>query len=277
MKMLVLWPLGRSAEEIAVMTELEAIATTLSDPVITSQVCWVRAVQAADAGRRDAADALADEALHWARASGDRWAIAKATNERVRTASTITDLRERVDQAASLLDEVGNTYELASLFAAAPYGALSLGGDRDAIELAERALPIVHECGTPHHQTLLYGNLGLAALLTGDSTRAADAFRQELSLCSRHAILPLASEGLRGLAALAALRRDDARAARLAGAAAAHRYGEPEDAVEARLKSLFLQPARNRIGNEAWDAAAREGATLSFQDAIADALDQAAG
>src|SRR5215217_9430763 len=93
-------------------------------------------------------------------------------------------------------------------------------------------IPIVREHGTPYLWTLLCGNVGLAALMTGDAGRASGAFREELRLCRDLVILPLASEGLRGLAALAALRRDDDRAARLAGAAAAHRYAEPEDAVE---------------------------------------------
>ena len=85
---------------------------------------------------------------------------------------------------------------------------------------------------------------------------------------------PVASEGLKGLAAV---RGEDDRAARLAGAAAAHRYGEREDAVDARVNASFLKPARSRIGRDAWDVAAREGAALSFEDAIADALDQPRG
>jgi hypothetical protein len=49
------------------------------------------------------------------------------------------------------------------------------------------------------------------------------------------------------------------RAARLAGAAAAHRYGAPHDPVDDRLESTLLQTARKRHGTLAWDAAALEG------------------
>ena len=78
-----------------------------------------------------------------------------------------------------------------------------------------------------------------------------------------------------GLAAVAAVRDDDLdRAARLTGAAAAHRYDEPHDPVDARLDATFLEPARARCGADAWDAALREGAALSFEDAIAYALDE---
>jgi predicted ATPase/DNA-binding SARP family transcriptional activator len=268
-----LWPLGRAAEQATVLAEADAIATALADPVILFHVRRLRARQAHATGL-DAGDAFAEEALRWARAAGDDWEIANALYETTLHAPTIVELLERVDQAASLLNQVGNTYQLAHLYASAPYGALYLGSDRNAIELVERAIPIVREHGTPYLWTLLCGNVGLAALMTGDAGRASDAFREELTLCRDLVILPLASEGLRGLAALAAVRRDDDRAARLAGAATAHRYEEPEDPVIARLVSTFLQPARTRHGAHAWDAAAREGGTLDFANAITYALEE---
>ena len=86
-------------------------------------------------------------------------------------------------------------------------------------------------------------------------------------------MLPFASEGLLGLAAVAAVRGDVDRAARLVGAAAAHRTA-PEDPVDARLDATFFEPARTRYGADAWDAAARDGSALSFEDAIAYALEE---
>jgi predicted ATPase/DNA-binding SARP family transcriptional activator len=272
-KIQVLWPLGRGSEQATILDEAEAIARALADPVIISQVLQIRARHAQDT-QPAAAHAFADEAVRWAEISGDSWEIANACDEKSLHASTITQLRESVDRAASLLDEAGNTYRLAALLAGAPYGAVLMGSDVDAMELVERAIPTVREHGTPFLWTLLCGNLGLAALMTGDTERATRAFCEELALCRELLILPLASEGLRGLAALAALRCDDARAARLAGAAAAHRYGEPEVAVDRRLTATFFEPSRTRLGADRWDAAAREGALLSFQDAIIDSLQE---
>jgi hypothetical protein len=120
---------------------------------------------------------------------------------------------------------------------------------------------------------LLRGNAGLAELLTGNAGAAAEAFREEFTLCRELVVLPFASEGLSGLAAVAAVRGDDERAGRLSGAASAHRYGEPTTAVDARLDAAFVAPARTRLEAEAWDAAARRGAALGFEDAIAYALD----
>jgi hypothetical protein len=90
------------------------------------------------------------------------------------------------------------------------------------------------------------GNLGLAALLTGDTETARNAFREELTFCRDLVVRPIASEGLLGLAALGAVHGDDHRAARLVGAAAAHRYDEPQETIDARLDAMFFEVARTR-------------------------------
>ena len=119
------------------------------------------------------------------------------------------------------------------------------------------------------------GNLGLAALFTGDTDAAERAFREELMLCRELVVLPIAFEGLRGLAAIAAVHGDGQRAAALLGAAAAHRYGERTDALDARFEAAFFEAALARHGAQAWSAAFRDGGALTFADAIAYALEQA--
>jgi len=122
---------------------------------------------------------------------------------------------------------------------------------------------------------LLQGTLGIAKLVVGDADAAHDAFGEELRLCRELRVLPLASEGLLGLAAVEAVRGDLHRAAPLVGAADAHWYGSQQDEVMARLRTAFIDPAGTRHGSEAWDAAVRDGAAFSFEDAIAYALDEA--
>src|SRR6185436_12126636 len=138
-----LWALGRRAEQPAVVTAVEAIARELGDPVTLSQALQLRAWHEISAERLEVADAHAVEALRWARAAGDEWEIAEASRGRAIAASSVADLRERVDRAASLLDEVGNVYQLAHLLTSASYAALCLGSERDATEFAARATPIV--------------------------------------------------------------------------------------------------------------------------------------
>jgi hypothetical protein len=163
---------------------------------------------------------------------------------------------------------------LGQLFCDAAYGALAMGGDREARELADRAAPIVRDLDNPGTWMILRGNTGLAALLTGETDAARDAFREELEICRELVALPIASEGLLGLAAVSVVHGDLNQAARLRGAATAHGYGQQQDAMEARLEAAFFATARRRHGADAWDAAVRAGAQLSFENAIAYALDE---
>jgi tetratricopeptide (TPR) repeat protein len=268
-----LWSLGRLGERPAVMADAERVARRLGDPVVLSQVLQARADYESADGRLDVADGLADEALRWARAANDEWEIARASRVRARGATSISALRERVEQAAPLLEEVGDIFQLADLLASASYLALCEGSDRDARELVHRAMPIARRLDHPFMWMIVSGNLGLAALLTGETDVARDAFREELQLCRELVVRPIA-EGLRGLAAVAVISNDVERAARLLGAATAHRYDEAEDPLDTRLRATFFEPARARWGVDAWSAAVYDGAALSFEDAVAYALDE---
>jgi hypothetical protein len=257
------------------VAEVEAAARALADPLILSQALQLRASYlGTSAFSRELADVVADEALEWATTAGDDPAAAMALLSKAMAASTIPELRERVDRAAALLSEVGNAYHLADLLASAAYVALCLARDHDAKEFVDRAIPTTRALDNPYLWMLLRGNVGLAALLTGDTNAARDAFCEELELCRELVVRPFASEGLTGLAAIAVIAGDLDRAARLAGAAVEYRYGQPADPVEKRLDATFFDPARKQWGADTWDAAARSGAALSFEDAIAYALDE---
>jgi predicted ATPase/DNA-binding SARP family transcriptional activator len=269
------WLLGRSAEQPALMAQAEAMARALADPVLLSQVLETRAEHEGIADRLDVASTLADEALHWASVAGDRWAIAVAAKARAMAARSAAELRERVDRAATLLDSAGNVYQLAELLAGATYGALCYDSDRDASRFISRAIPIAQGLDNPHLWMLVRGNQGYAALLTGEIDVAREAFREELLLSRERVVRLFAVEAISGLAAVAAGRDNDQRAARLFGAAAAHGEARPDDPVEARVKATIFEPARIRSGNDAWNAARRAGAELSFEDAITYALEDA--
>jgi hypothetical protein len=120
---------------------------------------------------------------------------------------------------------------------------------------------------------LLRAKIGVAALFTEDIEAAHDAFGEALTLSRDLVVLPIASWGLAGLAAVSAVDDDLGRAARLAGAAEAHRTEASDDTLGARVRAAFLEPARARAGARSWDAAAREGAALTIDEAIAYALD----
>ena len=262
-----LWPLGRGEEQDGVTAEAEALARAVGDPGLLSLVLEARTIHAsAHLGRLDVAERLAEEALHWASASADDWRIAMAAYVRAMAAQSPDEHRKRVDAAASLLAQAGNVYQVADLLASAAYSALCSGSIDDAREFISRAMPLAERLDAPFLAMLVRGNVALVSLLTGDLDAARHAFREELTLCRELVVVPIVAESLQGLAAVAAASGEFDRAARLLGAS--RRFGLEEDAVDAALKAKYFDPARSRNGADTWDVVSREGAALSFEDAI---------
>ena len=138
--------------------------------------------------------------------------------------------------------EVGNVYQLADLLTAAAYAALCLGSERDATDFAARAAPIARALDSPFDRMINSGNLGLAALLDRRDRRR----RRTRSARSSRSAATWSSGRWRSKASAAwppspCVDGDDERAATLVGAADAHRYEQPEDAVEARLDDDVLR------------------------------------
>jgi tetratricopeptide (TPR) repeat protein len=269
-----LWAVGRGDEGPALLSEAEAIARTLADPLTLAVVLFQRAALMSYHGEPDVAAAVADEALACAKASGDAWTIAMASWARALAARSADELRHRVTQAASRLEGVGNAYHLATLFCNAAGSSLRRSWDDDATIYLQRAVPLVKKLDQPYLWMAVRCDVGLVALLVGDPEAANEAFREALTLSRELVVPPVASDALTGLAAVAASDDELQRAARLAGAAVAHRHGDIHDSPVGRLDATILQPARTRFGADAWDAALDEGAALMFNEAIAFALDE---
>jgi hypothetical protein len=211
-----------------------------------------------------------------AKASGDAWTIAIAAWARAVVAIGFDELRERVDEAVSLMDAAGDEYHMATLLSDAAYGAWRAGRDADAARYLRRAVPLVRRLDQPFLWMHSSGAAGYAALLRGDAEEARAGFGDQLRLSHDLVFRPFVSFALTGLAAVATRERTLERAARLAGAAAAARIPGFDDAAHrTRIEARFLAPARDRHGADAWDGAAREGAAMSLDEAIAYALAEA--
>lgn len=268
-----LWALGRSDDLLALLSEAEQIARTVPDLAIRAEALYNCAALRCVMGRSEIARATADEALACAEAAGDAWTIAMAAWARALAAGNADELCERVEAAASLLADVGNAYHLASLFTNAVSVAWDRGGDADADTYLERAVPLVRCLDQPFLWMCLVGDVAVAALLKSDIAGADEAFREMLKVSHELVLIGFWSGSLSGLAAVAAERGEPGRAARLAGAAAAHRNSGVDEVVERRIMADFLEPARARYGPDAWDAAAAQGAALTVQEATAYALE----
>jgi predicted ATPase/DNA-binding SARP family transcriptional activator len=269
-KLWCLWPVGRSADQPAVLAELEQAARRSGDPVLITRALITGADYASALNDADRTVSLAGEALVWAERSGDEWEVASALRAQTRaSAASGADVRPSMERAEFALRRVGNVLELADLLISAAYGAVWAGDDLRAREYVDRAAPIVQAYGDPFMSMILSGNRGLAALFTADLDEAKSAFRDQLQLARELVVIPVAAEGLLGLAAIAAAEGDFLRAARLRGNV---RGENQQDVIEARVDEQFLREARTR---PEWAAGLREGAGMSFEEAIAFALEEA--
>ena len=214
--------------------------------------------------------AFAEEALIYARKAGDDRLVAFALMQRAGTLPPVDAVAE-VEEAAAALRMVGSTRPLAHLYSNAVYDAVKTGAPERARPLLDRAVPLARELGEPLTLAFVCGHAGLEALFMNDLDRAVTAFEEQLRLCREHGLQYLAGEGLGGLAAIATRRGDWDRAARLLGAATA--AGPVGDAdLITQLEERFFAPARERHGKRRWNEAHTAGAEMTFERAIALAL-----
>jgi non-specific serine/threonine protein kinase len=186
----------------------------------------------------------------------------------------IVDVDAEIAEIAALYRKVGDVHGLASLYNNASYVAIMQGSYERAAAYLDETLLAVERTGEPLRLMLAFGNLGLASLFMADLDDAEAHFAEEIRLCCEHGLSWLASEGIAGLAAVAARQGEVERAARLLGAAEslANVFG---DRAGARLEQEFFTPARQQLGEGRWGAAHAQGARLSFDEAVRLALDGA--
>jgi hypothetical protein len=158
----------------------------------------------------------------------------------------------------------------------AAWVALKAGRTTEAASLLEVALPMAEQANTPQITMLTHSNIGWANLFAGNLEAARVAFGRQLQLCLEHGLGERAGEGLAGLAAVSAGDALLDKAARLLGAARRMGYPPPdEQPIDKRLERDYFAVARARYGPDSWRRAEQIGASLSYEQAIAEALTNA--
>ena len=89
------------------------------------------------------------------------------------------------------------------------------------------------------------------------SSRARAAFARGLRIAREHQHEEVLSEALYGLGAVAALDGDDLLAAELRGVSERGGVVGMDPVIRARMDARFFAPVRARLGEQAWEAAAR--------------------
>jgi predicted ATPase/DNA-binding SARP family transcriptional activator len=264
-------------QAIASAGEALALYGELEDHYGISEAQQELALLAGITGNRVTERAHAESACRHARLAGDEHLLGRAIVGlgRIRRGAERAELFE---EAARLLEGAGDYRALALGYSNAASRALQGGEVDDAAALLEDALRVLDRVlDSPWLRVLIFGNLGFARVFSGHARQAAEAFDGMLRICAPRAFARYACEGVTGLAAVAACEARDQTAARLHGAGRA--MGYPRSAatarIYARLDRRYFATARARLGIEPWQRAEAAGAALSYDEAIALALEAA--
>jgi predicted ATPase/DNA-binding SARP family transcriptional activator len=228
--------------------------------------------------------AAAEDALRHAERTGDEALIGVALGALARGTDRIDDALPYTHAAVDRLRRAGALGRLAGLLSTKAFAALAENAFEQAEDLLAGALDAVQQARNPFATALVHGNRGLAALLKGRLAAAAEAFAEQIVVARAAAFPTFYMEAFLGFAALAAARRDDHDAALLAAASELYDdrgIWEAEKPVYDKVEARFLAPARERLGQAAWDRADDEArgmtteAVLALADAVRSAYDEA--
>ena len=218
---------------------------------------------------------MIEEAAQHATRAADGATLALVLALGVTTAPTYPEMARLTEAAAAYVRRVGDVHHLGIVCSVTGYKAIAEGHYREALHWLDEGMRAVRVLGNARSVFYFAGNQGLARLFLGETAEAARAFSDALAACADAAAQNMVDECLLGVAAVASRRGDLTRAARLAGAATAHRTSiriHDEEVVSSRLIDGILAPARDALGPEEWDRLAQEAASLSVEGAIELAL-----
>jgi tetratricopeptide (TPR) repeat protein len=230
-------------------------------------------------GQHTQARAHADAACSYAEAAGDEALLGASLT----TLASVLPHHERLavrERAARLLTQVGDYRAIARLYSNAGWIALVRNSPEEAIDLLHVALAAADKLRTPAATKMIpLSNMGLAQLLVGNPRSAQNAFVEALNLATSEAFRWGGAESLTGMAAVLVIDGQLEPAAKLLGAASAAGYPGPDPDDQDMLHRLerdYFNAARASLGPAAWSQVTDAGAGLSFEQAIALALDEVA-
>jgi non-specific serine/threonine protein kinase len=253
-----------------------ALCRELHDPdglvLALARLSWVVLEQ----GHLDESGALAAEGLVVIERVGERWVRAEALNY-FGTAVAETDAArgcELLEEARALWTELGNVQRSADVLNNLGWTTILTGEYARSRGYHEENLRVARGNKDTFRISMALGNLGLVELLDGHPERVPPLLAEELPFILERGERRTFPEAAVMAASVAASAGDTIRAARLGGAAEAayETTGGAWSQPEQQLLDRYVLPLRGEAAEE-FDAAWAEGRGLSFEDAIAYALD----
>ena len=220
---------------------------------------------------------LGQRAVALARASGDRWALPNTLNnlgELHRADGDLVSASVAYEESLLLLREMEDISRVALLLSNLAETAIVAGDAGRAQALATEALEHAESLGDRRHAALAHAALGWVALDHKLLDEASDRLSTAITLMNELGFRGLSVTLLFGMAGVAAARGDVSRAARLE--ALADRFeellGSQPTPADAGIHTRYLNELRASTASSVWDAAAREGASMSLEQGIEYAL-----
>ena len=179
------------------------------------------------------------------------------------------------EEAATLHRLQGESLGVAAVLAEMGYSELALGNQERAKALLEETLAMGRKLNNKQTVGGSLLCLGIAAVLGGDPERAETLLKDSLAINRELESKADIAEGLEGLAEVATVLSQHARAARLWGSAATLRQvSRPWVSTERMLHEPQLAAARSRLDEATWEAAFTEGKTMGLEEAVEYALSE---
>ena len=220
---------------------------------------------------------LGEEAITTARTSRDRWLLGLVTGNHGVLMARFRELErstELTHEAYRLCRGVGDVSLTALWLSNLAESALEGGDIAEARRSLDESLELARLIDDTRTTGYAQSNLGWVELLEGDLEHAFSYFEEATAIARRLGARRLSAHAIWGFAHIAAAGGDADRAARLAGAAT--EFGRSvgyDPAVEIPFAPP-LDHARAALGEQAWQKARDEGATLDLDAALRLALDR---
>jgi ATP/maltotriose-dependent transcriptional regulator MalT len=170
--------------------------------------------------------------------------------------------------------QLGGAYPLGEYLVSPGYTLLLEGNPERTMALNEEAADLLRQRGRRGGLQFALDNLGWAMLLRGEYDKAKVLHKDSLILCKELGDMAITSKSLEGLACAAGAKGDAERAGKLFGAAEALReaIGYQQAPRESALRKPYLEAARSRLDEPAWEKVFTEGKAMELGEAVEYAL-----
>ena len=184
--------------------------------------------------------------------------------------------RAYLEEALTLARKAGDPYVVSSCLLDLGATYMYVGDDEAATKLGEEALALQRQLGDKEGRAENLCNLALIAMNRGHYERARTLLEDSLALSRELDHKLCVADALNAAGRMAGERGEALRSARLCGAADALREAIRAPLPPAKHAAVwpYLNAARSRLGEAAWEEAHVEGQAMTLEEAVSCALEE---